>query len=133
MFEPLANLKDFDRSASGAAQRNSWHTKFDTVMKRFAAAVPSFYHPLNPPIVAPSPTNERITTAGRPRNQAVIATGGGYFFAPARAALRDVLIRTRGGLALIAPDDMRRHRASLGWLSFTSLKAAPRTAFHILE
>jgi Dyp-type peroxidase family len=38
------------------------------------------------------PTNERISTAGRPRNQWVIATGGGYFFAPSRKALRDVLI-----------------------------------------
>jgi Dyp-type peroxidase family len=38
------------------------------------------------------PAQQRVTTAGQAVSSWVIPTGGGYFFAPSRSALRDVLI-----------------------------------------
>jgi Dyp-type peroxidase family len=39
------------------------------------------------------PSNEVVSTEGQPIQEWVIPTGGGYFFAPSRAAIRDVLMR----------------------------------------
>jgi hypothetical protein len=65
-FQPLASLKDFDRSPNSAALHNAWHKKMDDTVKQSAASFPAFYHPLHPPVATPPLTKAPVWT-GLPR------------------------------------------------------------------
>src|SRR5262245_15279219 len=55
-FNPPANLKDFNRSASSAALFDAWHQTILSQIQFRLSDSPAFYDPLHPPSPAPPAT-----------------------------------------------------------------------------
>jgi hypothetical protein len=49
MFQPPANLNDFNRSAMGQQLANAWHTMMNDLVTADPGTSPAFYNPLAPP------------------------------------------------------------------------------------